>query len=209
MLRSPKGEPGVAQVETQYVYERVYTPWGQPDTKRIYAEGIVSYSTPGHGGFKVSGGMNRMIPDYMRRRGGWYEEDCAWSIVVTVFPEKFGPEEVEMARDSLRNWFPDEYEKFYNVRLKEGESWTRDEALFYERNRDKLVAVAAWGDWHETVPEGMVGVCAVIGSKAEGRRYSRSDEHYLLVPDEEYEKRGRFAFVFEDPSQYRKWEPHA
>ena len=189
--------------------ERVYTPWGQPDTKRAYADGIAFYSTPGHGGFKVSGELNRKIPDYMRRAGGWYEEDCEWSIVVASFPEKFGPEFVESARNTFRNWFPDEYEKLYGVKLKEGESWERDKALFHEGNRDKLIGIAAWGDWHKTVPKGMVGVCAVIGSKAELRRYSKTDEHYFLLPEEAYETRGRYGFVFEDPSRYQGWETHA
>ncbi len=195
-------------METQYVKERVYTPWGQPDTKMIHSEGIMFYSTPGHGGFKVSRELNLKIPEYMRRAGGWYEEDCEWSIVAMAFPDKFEPKDVESARNTFRNWFPDEYEKFFGVKLKEGESWTRDDAIFYKSNKDKLLGIAAWGDWHKTVPEGMVGVCAVIGSKAEDRKYSDSDEHYLLVPEKEYENRSR-DFVFEDPSRYQKWEPHA
>lgn len=203
------GRPGVKKVETQYVYERVYTPWGQPDTMTRYAEGIASYSTPGHGGFKVSSDLNRKIPEFMRCAGGWYEEDCEWSKVAVVFPDAFSPDTVKEARESFRNWFPDEYEKFYGVKLKKGESWKRDEHLFHEENRGRLIGIAAWGDWHKTVPEGMVGVCAVYGPKAETRRYSESDEHYFLVPEEEYEKRGRYGFVFEDPSRYQKWGPHA
>lgn len=30
-----------------------YTPWGKADYEKVYAEGIVFYGTPSHGGFKL------------------------------------------------------------------------------------------------------------------------------------------------------------
>jgi hypothetical protein len=70
----------------------------------------------------------------MRRAGGWYEEDCDWAIVATVFPEAFKGRDVgtttkdplEAARSTLRNWHPDSYERFYSVTLQPGESFKRD-----------------------------------------------------------------------------------
>ena len=65
------------------------TPWGAAQHAERYIRGITWYSTAAHGGFKVCAGLNARIPEYMRDAGGWYEEDCDWSIVATVFPEAF------------------------------------------------------------------------------------------------------------------------
>lgn len=62
------------------------TPWGRSDYAKEYAPGIVWYGTPSHGGFKLDRERNAAVPDYMRREGGWYEEDCDWAIVATVHP---------------------------------------------------------------------------------------------------------------------------
>jgi hypothetical protein len=61
------------------------TPWGKAQSRDIISdEGIEFYSTAGHGGYKVSAQLNRLIPKVFRAAGGWYEEDCAWSIVWNV-----------------------------------------------------------------------------------------------------------------------------
>jgi len=108
------------------------TPWGKPDDSEEYEPGITWYSTPSHGGFKLDRAHNAQVPDYMRRAGGWYEEDCDWAIVATVFPNAFLEHDkdpaktFETARRTLRNWLPDAYERFYGVELKPGESFIRD-----------------------------------------------------------------------------------
>jgi len=93
------------------------TPWGKADHTEHVAKGITWYSTPSHGGFKLSPQMNAMVPDYMRcgrdTERGWYEEDCAWSIVATVFPQYFCEDERRMAKDSLGYWQPTMYERWY------------------------------------------------------------------------------------------------
>jgi hypothetical protein len=109
------------------------TPWGKPDEVVQYAPGITWYSTPSHGGFHLDRERSAKVPAYMRRAGGWYEEDCDWAIVATVFPEVFiphdkdeAPKRLESARTTLRNWHPDSYERFYGVTLQPGESYKRD-----------------------------------------------------------------------------------
>src|SRR5271165_6274308 len=67
------------------------SPWGKVDHTEELAPGIWSVSTPGHGGLKLSTQRNGMMPPYMKRAGGWYEEDCEWSLVALVFPEVFTP----------------------------------------------------------------------------------------------------------------------
>lgn len=178
------------------------TPWGKPDHVKEYAEGIVFYGTPSHGGFKLGRERNAMVPDYMRREGGWYEEDCEWAIVAMVHPIAFkdDPKALEEARRSLRSWFPDEYERFFGVELKPGESFKRDERDFYRDHAADWLTLAAWGDWHERVPAGMVGVVASIGGD---RTTGREAHRYFLVPKDEYETGHRFSFIV-DPARHQE-----
>ena len=91
------------------------TPWGKADYVKKYAAGIIWYSTPSHGGFHVCPTKNLQIPEYMREAGGWYEEDCDWAIVATIFPAAFLADKdpawtLQQARDTLKNWNPKAYE---------------------------------------------------------------------------------------------------
>ena len=82
----------------------ITTPWGQADHHQAIAPGIDFYSTPSHGGFKLSPERLARISvmNLVRCRTGlplqgWFEEDCDWCIVVIYFPEYFTAEEREMA----------------------------------------------------------------------------------------------------------------
>jgi hypothetical protein len=92
---------------------RTNTPWGKADMVTRYARGINFYSTPGHGGFKLSEKMNKRVPVELREQSfnglgtkGWYEEDCDAYIVIVVFSEYFTPQEVESARVALAKYLP-------------------------------------------------------------------------------------------------------
>lgn len=65
------------------------TPWGKADDKDVIADGIVFYSTPSHGGFKVNTKQNQAIPEAFRNADGWYEEDCEALKVIYSFPWLF------------------------------------------------------------------------------------------------------------------------
>ena len=113
------------------------TPWGCADHVEKYRRGIIWYSTPSHGGFHLCKTLNERVPPYMREPSGWYEEDCDWAIVATVFPDAFleheGPEKgtksIEAAKRTLQNWHPDLFEKWYGTTLAAGESYIRDNPL--------------------------------------------------------------------------------
>jgi hypothetical protein len=82
------------------------------------------------------------------------------------------------------------YEKFFSVELEPGQSHSKDERMFYEANKDNWLAVAAYGDWHEKVPAGKVGVIAT-----KGLDYTRNRlERLFLVDSERYQAR-RFSYV--------------
>lgn len=178
------------------------TPWGTADHSEEYVDGITFHGTPSHGGFKVKCKLNRQIPDYMRCGDGWYEEDCDWAIVATVFPIAFcrpgkTAEEVNKtlasAQDTLRNWHPEAFERFYGRELAAGESYVKDQRTFERDHAADLIVTSARGDWAADVPAGMVGVTATIGGKRDGRSVAR----HFLVPAAEYEGRGRFGFVID------------
>lgn len=89
------------------------TPWGQAQFREDFGPGIALYSTASHGGFKVCKKQNAMIPDYMRINDGWYEEDCDWAIVVTIFPECFSEKDRIPAKECFKCWHLESYNRFY------------------------------------------------------------------------------------------------
>lgn len=182
------------------------TPWGQSDYSKSYGRGIVFYGTPGHGGFHVSPTLNARIPEPFRkiaerwtRRPGWYEEDCDYAMVVVTFPERFPDMNVADCWATIRNYYPDAYEAVTGKTLQPGESRARDEQLFRAAHVNDYIAVSAWGDWHEMVPAGFVGVRA--------ERESDGDEQYFLIPAAEY--RATVPGMLIDLSKHQPWLQHA
>ena len=101
---------------------RTRTPWGTAQTAYYFAPGLISYSTAGHGGFHVSNGLLKRIPDYMQiaanytdGRTGWYEEDCEWAIVCVCLPEFFPMKWRYDAVDIMRRYYPDAWQRFSEV----------------------------------------------------------------------------------------------
>lgn len=183
----------------------VYSPWGTVDWDTPIADGINSVSTPSHGGIKLDRKRNAQIPVSMRRKGGWYEEDCDWAIPAMVFKSEFKPEQVESAAGTLKNWFPAFYTELTGQEVPTEDSITLREEKFYRDHINDYVATAAWGDWHPTVPKGMVGVHAVLGGRTPSGQYHSDNHKWFLVPDHLYSARG-FGFVCD--LSFQAWEGH-
>jgi hypothetical protein len=159
-------------------------------------------STAGHGGIKLSRERNAAVPAYMRREGGWYEEDCEWAIAAVVHPIGFtrvcptedNPNRTEwdIANSTLREWYPDEFEQWTGMKLVEGESFKRDERNFKIDNDNNFVVRSAWGAWADWVPTGKVGVAS---TRHEG--FSNEETKFFLVDEALYAKRGRHGFVID------------
>ena len=169
------------------------TPWGPAQQSKAYGRDITFYSTAGHGGFRVAPSLLPLMPDYLRAadryadgNAGWFEEDCAWSLVVSAFPDRFDEKTRENAKCTFRNTYPNEYEKFYNVRLQPGESHARDEELFLEAHVGDYLVLSAFGDWHARVPKGYVALFARRGGASDLRK----DDKWFLVLTEEYQRQG-------------------
>jgi hypothetical protein len=81
------------------------TPWGKAQDKQEYAPGIVFYSTPSHGGFKISKAVQAVMPKHLQNPDGWYEEDCEWSKVALAFPHLFDEEKQALAQKTYEYWY--------------------------------------------------------------------------------------------------------
>lgn len=68
-------------------------------------------------------------------------------------------------------------------------------------HQGQLIVTSAFGDWHEDVPAGMVGVVAVVGGRT-GNTLSEDQEQYYLVPKAEDQLR----FFVVDPSNHPVWQ---
>ena len=174
------------------------TPWGLSQAQTKITRGINSYTTASHGGYILSKGMNLRIPEYARIASRAYEEDCDWSIVVTFLPEYFPALVRKNAKDSLRTWHPDVYERRYGEVIPAGMSYVKDKQEWERdvRENNRFVVKAAWGSWHETVPAGFVGVkaaAALTGAEA-----------WFLVPESEYKARDSKGFVI-DLDRHGDW----
>jgi hypothetical protein len=161
------------------------TPWGRADSVTKLADGLYAVGTPSHGGLKLSASLNKKMPSRIRAAGGWYEEDIQYNWVLVTFPELVEQGVVrgtlEDSHKTLRNWCPDEYEAVFGVSLSPAESAERQKQVFQREHGDDWVTIAAYGDWHEKVPEGMVGLCC------KQAKYGRSGpERYFLVPTADY-----------------------
>ena len=166
------------------------SPWGAIQDCYGYGEGTWFVMTAGHGGVKLDRKRNAMVPDYMRRAGGWYEEDCEWAIPALVFPDS--GLNTGSAAKTLMDYFPHSYAKFFNVHIKTlaGKSYAYDRELFNTEHASDWVSIAASGDHAIGVPKGMVGVTLTIG----GKRGSVEEKH-ILVSKEEYQARNHFGYV--------------
>lgn len=174
------------------------TPWGPSQGSNKIATGIMFYHTARHGGVHLSPKRNAQVPEYMRAADGWYEEDCEWSLAAAVFFDEFladAQNHKDISKDeyynivlyTMRDWYPEHYETFMGVVLTEGVSFKRDEAIFKSYTKNDYVVTSAIGR-----DNGMVECWATLG----GRR-DASTGRFFLVPQAEYNERGKHGFVID------------
>lgn len=188
------------------IYTRVHTPWGMSQRTTVYAEGVESHSTAGHGGFKLSAERNRKVHPLLRSKGGFYEEDSAWAIVAITFPHLFTAFERRCAECSIQDWWPDAWETIFGTTLAPGESHVKDRRAFEAVHADDWIVISALRSDHHP---GMTEVIATRG----GKREHDAEERRFLVPSAEYEP-SRFGFVidvdrfssYDGPSSFVVWQ---
>ncbi|WKL23720.1 hypothetical protein QYR00_24810 (plasmid) [Agrobacterium tumefaciens] len=173
------------------------TPWGASQMAVVYSNGVIAYSTAGHGGFHLAADRNAKIHPLLRKDTPWYEEDCEWAIVAFSFPELFTGHERSTAEKTIRNTWPHAWEAIHGCELAEGESWAKDRRAFDECHAaDHVVISAIFSDQYP----GMTEVVAIVGCD----RSAAKDERRFLVPSDEYAGRGQFGFVI-DPARHAEY----
>ncbi|MGD9481089.1 DUF7007 domain-containing protein [Shinella sp. G-2] len=185
------------------------TPWGSSQGATIYADGIVSHTTAGHGGFKLSAPHNASVHPTLRADDGWYEEDAAWAIVALTFPDLFTRYERKCADKTVRDTWPDAWEAIHGRSLLPGESHEKDGQAFVQVHAGDWIVISALRSDHHP---GMTEVIATIG----GKRDERAEEGRFLVPSDDYAV-GRFGFVIDEtkhaaydgPSSFASWRGRA
>lgn len=189
-------DPEVSRGKSRYggeTYDRgskASTPWGQADAAVVYAKGITSYTTPGHGGFKLSKTLNEVIPADARNENGWYEEDSEWAKVALFHPEAFTQFERDHAKETILQTYPDLYERVFKVAIEEGQSYERDRQIFNARHAGDFHVIAA--STSDRFPD-QVECWAKLG----GRENSDGEEMRVVISSETYGKRGRHGLAFQ------------
>jgi len=183
------------------------SPWSGIDNVEMLCVGVYSVSTASHGGVWVAPYLRELLPqDTEFSEQGWYEEDCAAAIPLAIFATRIygysGKNVLEQSMNVWRDYFPNLYERWFDAVINTKESVVRSHEEFFEINKMKYIATAAWGSWAEGVPEGMVGVHAVrSGDKG-------TESTYWFVSTERYAKRGRFGYVIDASiDQQTDWRP--
>ena len=164
------------------------SPWGKIQYVSPVIPGIHAVSTVGHGGLKLDRKYNALIPESLRAEGGWYEEDCEWSIPYVILSEYIIKESDPLQAQSVskkiisahKTWKMynyRSYEAYFGVILQPGESASKDEAIWKHTNKNEYQVVYVFGDWHVKVPSGMVALQCRIGGHSGSLR-----EKWFLVP---------------------------
>lgn len=113
----------------QDTIKKQYTIWGYADSVREIAAGIVSISTPSHGGYILSEERMKEMPEYFRlcsfTKDNHFEEDASWCAVALTWPHLFDSANLVMAM----NIFDAHYKSRPEIRdalLKAGKKWERN-----------------------------------------------------------------------------------
>lgn len=174
-------------------HSRAHTPWGASQGATVYAEGVTSHTTAGHGGFKLSAERNRKVHPMLRSAGGWYEEDAAWGIVAITFPHLFTAFERRCAERTVKDSWPDAWEMIFGTILQPSESYEKDSRAFEKVHAKDWIVISAITSNRK---KGFVECVATLG----GKRGTTVEARRFLVPSAEY-KVGRFGFVI-DPDRH-------
>lgn len=170
-----------------------HTPWGPSQGGTVYAEGVTSHATAGHGGFKLSADRNRKVRPMLRAAGGWYEEDECWAIVAFTFPHLFTALERRSAERTIKDSWPEAWEAISGTILAPGESRRKDQRDFEIAHTNDWIVVSAITSEQQ---KGFVECLATPG----GKRGAGMEERRFLVRADEYHV-GRFGFVI-DPDRH-------
>jgi len=170
------------------------SPWGRIQEVEVICDGMFFVTTASHGGLKLDQNVNILIPKEYRRDGGWYEEDCEWTIPALIFSEQFEKYKESVER-ICKNYYPEFFTQITGIELTIDDSYILGKRDFEAKTIHEFVVTAAWGNWHKEVPNGFVGVLAKRAMQ----------KKYFFVPENEYKTRNEYGFVINDT--HKEWIP--
>jgi hypothetical protein len=132
----------VAALGRREVIVQVNTPWGPSQGATVYAEGVLFHSTASHGGFHLTPRRNCCIHPALHRPKGFYEEDAEWAAVAQGFPDLFTTRERRQADETIRNHWPEAWERIHGRKLEPGESRERDRQIFECTHAEDWIVIA-------------------------------------------------------------------
>lgn len=102
------------------------SPWGKVQYADYITPWLTRVHTASHGGYKVDRAHNSIIPEYLRRKGGWYEEDCEVVIIFAVLEDRIKKDMFEFSKqgyeralrerkylDEFKRWYPVEHDLYF------------------------------------------------------------------------------------------------
>lgn len=141
------------------------SPWGAIVETLPIAPGIMWFRAQERGGYWLSSRRQRALPRYLRSADGWYEDRAEWAAVAVVFARVFdrlpagsnapGRSLYEFGRQTLKEWWPEEFEIWFETSLDMEEIRSLPVMRFHERHADRWIVVGpAGGEIH---PGGQAG----------------------------------------------------
>lgn len=103
------------------------SPWGRVYIVNAITPSLTWVVTASHGGIKLSNEYNKLIPSYLRKRSGWYEEDCEAAYVLIILEDQIKSECFEEQKISIhksyehnlnqylaifRRYMPEKFERY-------------------------------------------------------------------------------------------------
>ncbi|MFV0375591.1 DUF7007 domain-containing protein [Microbacterium sp.] len=194
------------------------TPWGAAQQVSDVAPGIAVASCAQHGGLKLSTERNSLIPAALRNSSGWYEEDCEINIPLHYFPDEWcsqswvrqDPDTLRDETDqSIKDWFPTQWEAANGRELAPGESRTKDQRCWLEAQGDAPIATSAAGA--ETDPGMLVVTARAHGHDGNGEHaeYLVPRDEYQAARDKDQQQLGQDGRFVIDPARHRRLPPQA
>lgn len=144
--------------------------WGDINSIRKLADGIIKVNCSGHGGTGITPERNLAIPESQRSTDCWYEEDIASALPLYTFQGDIlafrgeAPEKILAAANTIRQTMPDAWLALTGEQLDATSSAAIREAEFTKRHEYDWTVRSGFGysanGSYMGVPEGMVGYLA-------------------------------------------------
>ena len=148
------------------------SPWGAIADANEIAPGILWFSTAARSGYRLSAKRQRALPQSLRTEDGWYEDSSEWAAVAVVFDRIFDLMPAgdagdcslyQTAKETLRNWRPEEYESWFQTTMDEAEIDALAVTQFHRLHADRWIVLDGFDDRAPFVGGGCLHARARLG----------------------------------------------